>query len=134
MALHVTRAAAELLQFRLRDTNELVQVEVQYVKWMAKLVKAGERNAISQRDALKAMGVTDTDSHRRQWRAAADYWQEQGVFVGATAKGYFLVSTEEERKKCLEHKQKAIEANTRRMSRQVSLPLTSAFPIDLTND
>lgn len=128
MALHFSREAWELIQFRLHDTGEVVQVESRFIHWMAKLVQVGERHVITQSQALKKMGVTNTDYHRRQWRHAADFWQEAGVLVSATTRGYFIPATEAERQRCLDFKQTTIEALRRRQARLAGIPLGKTFP------
>lgn len=133
MALHFTREAWESIQLRLPDTGKMVQVELRFIRSMAKLVQVGELRAITQSAALKAMGASDTDYHRRQWRHAADYWQEHGVFVSATTQGYFIPSNEAERQRCVEFKHTTIEALQRRKNRLARMPLGKGFPDSLTN-
>jgi hypothetical protein len=118
----------DVTRFRFRDTGALVVVQSRFIWAMAKLVKPGEKNAITVTAALKAMNVTNTETHRRQWRHAADYWQEQGVAVGATVKGYFIIETEAERKRCASFKQVTADAILRRKNRIDNLPLGKTFP------
>lgn len=127
MALHITRAAHELIQFRLKDTGEVVHVESRFIRWMAKLVQVGECQALTQSKALKLMNVANTDYHRRQWRHAADFWQEEGVLVSATTRGYFIPATEHERQRCVDFKSTTIEALIRRRHRLEQMPLGKKF-------
>jgi hypothetical protein len=127
MALHMPTA---LVRFRLSDTGEMVVVQIQFIEAVAKLVKPGEKNAITLKQALKAMGVTNNESHRRQWRHAVDYWQEQGVAVSATINGYFIIETEAERKRCTGFKQVTVDALERRKHRIGHMPLGKGFPVD----
>lgn len=128
MALHITREAWELIQFRLTDTGELVEVQSRFIVWMSKLVQVGEANAITVTKALKAMGVANTSVHQRQWRHAADFWQEQGVLIMATPRGYFIPANEDERERGLRFRQVVIDGLIRRNSRWASMPLGKGFP------
>lgn len=127
MPLHFTREAYELTQFRLKDTGELVEVQSRFIVWMSKLVKFGEANAITVTKALKAMDVTNNGTHQRQWRHAADFWQEEGVFVGATTRGYFMPLNEVEKARCITFRQTVIDGLERRKKRWVQLPLGKGF-------
>jgi len=128
MALHFTRDAYEMVQFTLRSTGEVVQVQSRFIAWMAKLVQVGEKHAISVTDALKAMGVENSGKHQRQWRHAADFWQEADVLVSATTKGYFIPGDETERSRCVGFKQVTIDALERRKHRLEQIPLGKFFP------
>lgn len=127
MALKISRDVRRMVQFHLHDTNEVVQVESRFIGWMAKLVQVGERHAITVNKALKLLGVKDTDYHRRQWRYAADFWQEAGVLVSATTRGYFIPATERERARQVSFKQVTIEALERRKKRLLNMPLGKGF-------
>lgn len=124
MALHLS---TEYVEFWFQDTHERVVVQRRFITAVATLVQVGEAHALTAKVALKAMGVVNTETHRRQWRHAVDYWQEQGVCVAATINGYFIAAHEAERQRQVDFKQTTQDAIERRKWRIKKIPLGKGF-------
>lgn len=95
--------------------------EVHTIKLMKEFISAIPRHlgvgrlcAVTAKAVLGLMGKEDTDTMRRQFRAAVAYWIEKGIVICSTTSGYFIAETGSEVQSCVEHKERQARANLRR--------------------
>lgn len=98
------------------ETGEVhtLKLSKDFIKSVRENVHPGITNSVTTKEVIARMGKEDTDSQRRQFRAAVAYWQDRGLLICSNSKGYFIATSHEELDSCVSNKERQARANLNR--------------------
>lgn len=98
------------------ETGEVhtLTLEKEYIDAIRSELSVGKENAVTAKEVLASIGKKDTDSIRRQFRAAVAYWIERGLLICSTSSGYFIARNSAEVAECVLNKERQANGNLKR--------------------
>lgn len=98
------------------DSGEVHELKLQkdFIHAVTKLLEIGRCTAKTAAAILDSIDKPDTDTNRRQFRAAVAYWIDKGILIVSSSNGYFVASSAEEVEACIVNKERQAKANLRR--------------------
>jgi hypothetical protein len=113
------------------EVHELV-LQKEFINAIPTFLGFSKLAARTTKSVLADMVKPDTDSTRRQFRAAVAYWIERGVVVCSNSNGYFIAETAEEVESCVKNKERQANANLKRAKLLRSMDIEKSTSLFVT--
>lgn len=107
--------------------DRTIKLQKDFIDAIPKLLRIGI--ACTTKQVLDKMGKEDTDTARRQFRAAVAYWIEKGIAICSTTSGYFIPIAKEEIESCVRNKERQANANLKRAAYLRGMNLASSITV-----
>lgn len=98
------------------NTGEIQTLKIQkvFIEAIPAFIKIGKDNAVPTKNVLSYISKKDTDTNRRQFRAAVGWWIDRGLVICSTTSGYFVAANSAEVNDCVVNKRRQADANLKR--------------------
>jgi hypothetical protein len=109
--------------------EKTLKLKKAFIKSVPAFLEIGRGTALTAKEVMDKLAQPDTDSNRRQFRAACAYWIEKGLVVVSTSNGYFIAGSAEEVESCVKNKERQANANLKRAALLKSMDITSSITL-----